>query len=85
VIGGWFNSKGKEQIIMIDSFFLVIKNEDSCEGSRHDAVIFMFFVEQDAVALPQAGLRRQKGFAEPESLGWSPRNAGIVSIVDVVE
>ena len=49
VIGGWFNSKGKEQIIMIDSFFLVIKNEDSCEGSRHDAVIFMFFVEQDAV------------------------------------
>ena len=42
VIGGWFNSKGKEQIIMIDSFFLVIKNEDSCENSRHDAVILMF-------------------------------------------
>ena len=42
VIGGWFNSKGKEQIIMIDSFFLVIKNGDSCENSRHDAVIFMF-------------------------------------------
>ena len=49
MIGGWFNSKGKEQIIMIDSFFLVVKNEDFCEDSRHDAVIFMFFVKQGAV------------------------------------
>ena len=32
----------------------------------------------------QAGLKKTKAVVEPESLGWSPRNAGIVSIVDVV-
>jgi len=34
---------------MIDSFFLVIKKKKICENSRHDAVIFMFFVKQGAV------------------------------------
>ena len=72
MIGGWFKSKGKEQIIMIDSFFLVIKNEDSCENSRHDAVDLHVFVEQDAVALPQAGLRRQKGLQSLSHWGGVP-------------
>ena len=42
IVGGWFHSKGKEQIIMIDSFFLVIKNENFCENGRD--VLYDFHV-----------------------------------------
>ena len=40
------------------------------------------FVEEDAVVTPikSSWPEETKAVAEPESLGWSPRNAGIVSI-----
>ena len=67
---------------MIDSFFLVIKNGDFCENSRHVLYDLHVFVEEDAVVTPikSSWPEETKAVAEPESLGWSPRNAGIVSI-----
>ena len=67
MIGGWFNSKGKEQIIMIDSFFLVNKNEDFSENSRHVCYDLHVFVKQDAVVTTTSWPEETKAVAEPES------------------
>ncbi len=53
------------------------KNETFCENKPSCAMIFTCFVEK---LLPSSWPEETKAVAEPESLGWSPRNAGIVSI-----